>query len=95
MDRVATLALVEPDHDQPAGGARPPGHLVRPPLRQVDLDAIRIGQDLLDLLQGDASLWVVLAEVPAVRGQTTGRSSIQGVYTIRHTRAFARATSPG
>lgn len=48
MDRVPTFGLVDPDHDQPAATGRLPDHLVRPPVGQVDLDAIWVGEDLLE-----------------------------------------------
>ena len=66
MDRVTTSRLVDPDHDQPTCGGRPPYHLVCLPLGQVDLDAIWIAEDLLDILECDPSLGMVLAEMLAV-----------------------------
>ncbi len=68
MDRISTFWLVDPDHDQPSRAGRLSDDLVSLPLGQAHFDTIRIGKDLLDLLQRDASLWMLLTEMLAVRG---------------------------
>jgi hypothetical protein len=68
VDGVSPFRLIDPDNDQPATGLCLPDHLVRLPARQIDLDAARIREHLVDLLRRDSSLRMVRIDVPMIGG---------------------------
>jgi hypothetical protein len=66
MDRVPALGLVDPDDHQPTAGTRAPYHPILLPVGEINLDSMRIAENLVDLLRRDPSLGMVLSEVSPV-----------------------------
>lgn len=85
MDRVPTFGLFDPDHDQPTCGGRLADHLVRLPFGQVNLDAIWVIKDLLDLLQCDPSLGMVFADMFTVGSVSYDRPVVhpKSIYELQ------------
>ena len=66
MDRVAAVAVVDPDHHESAAGQGLSDRLFRLAAGNLRIDSSGITKDLFDLLNGDAPFGMIRAEVPAV-----------------------------
>ncbi len=68
MDWIATLAIIDPDHNQPTARCRPTDHLMRLAISKGDLDSISIAKHLLNFFKRDVPFGMVGAQVPAISG---------------------------
>lgn len=59
MDRIATVAVIDPDHDHPTASRRPSDHLMRLALGQAGLNALAVPKRFFNLMNRDMPLRMV------------------------------------
>ena len=59
MDRVATVGVIDPDHEQPTACRRSSDHLMRLALGHLGLNALDIPKRFFDLVNRDVSFRMV------------------------------------
>lgn len=59
MDRVATVAVIDPDHHQPSVGRGPTDHLMRLASDKLGLDPICVVKRLFNFCNRDVAFGVI------------------------------------
>ena len=68
MDRVATVAVIDPDHHEPSARWRLTYHLICLAIGMGSLDPINITKHLLNFRKRNLTFGVIGAQVPAIGG---------------------------
>ena len=53
MNRIATVGLIDPDHNQPSARRRPADHLIRLASRQIGLNPVGVVERLFNFRMRD------------------------------------------
>lgn len=83
MNWVATVAIIDPDHNQPPARRCPTYNLMSFAIGKVGLNSAAVLQRLLNILERDMAFGMIGTKMSAIRGiPDIRRLSTRSVYTI-------------